>query len=329
MRRNYTHLSYEERVEIRVLRRQGISVRKVSKEISRSPSTISRELKRNEQFQDTRVIYPIYAQMKANGRRKRSYRKPRLKSKKLQSYVEAKLRLGWSPETIAGRLKAQGKKPAERVSPEAIYQWVYSRRLDLRECLVRHHKRRKKRGQRKTHRKPHIANRTPISERPVSVVDRKIPGHWESDAMLSSGTNNALHVVIERTSRRVCLTALKNNTARATTNALVKRLRRFPPELRKSITYDNGSENFDHMVTNTQLGTNSYFCQPFHSWEKGSVENIIGVIRRTYPKGTNLKTIPAGGLHLLEHRLNNLPRKCLQFSTPMEVFRAQRVALQC
>ncbi len=329
MAENYTHLSYEERVEIRVLRKQGMSLRKVAREIDRSPSTISRELKRNEQFSGTRVIYPKYAQMKANGRRKRSYRKPRLKSKKTQRYVEAKLRAGWSPETIAGRLEAEGRDTSERVSHEAIYQWVYSVRLDLRDFLVRHHKRRKRRGQSKKHSKSHIANRTPISERPASVEKRIIPGHWESDAMLSSGTMDALHVVIERTSRRVCLTLLENNTARATKEALTKRLGKFPAALRKSITYDNGSENSDHIATNDILGTKSFFCAPFHSWEKGSVENIIGVIRRTFPKGTNLKTIPAGGLPLLEERLNNLPRKCLQYRTPMEVFKAQRVALQC
>jgi IS30 family transposase len=329
MTETYTHLSYEERVEIRVLRKQGMSLRKVSREIRRSPSTISRELKRNEQFSDTRVIYPKYAQMKANGRRKRSYRKPRLKSLKVQRHVESKLRQGWSPETIAGRLKAQGKDPSERVSHEAIYQWVYETRPDLRDCLVRHHKRRKKRGQSKKHSKSHIPNRTPISERPASVGARNVPGHWESDAMLSSGSVGALHVAIERTSRRVCLTLLENNTARATKEALTKRLGKFPAELRKSITYDNGSENSDHAATNKELGTASFFCVPFHSWEKGSVENLIGVIRRTLPKGTNLQTVPAGRLALLEKRLNNLPRKCLHYQTPMEVFRAHRVALQC
>lgn len=328
MAENYTHLSYEERIEIRLLCKQGKGVREVSREISRSPSTISRELKRNEQFADTRVIYPTYAQMKANGRRKRSYRKPRLKSTKIQRHVETKLRAGWSPETIAGRLEAVGKDTSERVSHEAIYQWVYSSRPDLRSTLVRHHKRRKRRGQSKRN-KPHIANKTPISERPASVAGRKIPGHWESDAMLSSGTLDALHVAIERTSRRVCLTPLKNNTAQATKEALTKRLGSFPAALRKSITYDNGSENSDHLEINQILGTLSFFCAPFHSWEKGSVENIIGVIRRTFPKGTNLSTIPAGGLTRLENRLNNLPRKCLHYRTPMEVFNAQRVALQC
>ncbi len=329
MARKYIHIRYEERVVIGVLSKQGKSLREMSRELSRAPSTISRELKRNEQFADTRVIYPIYAQMKANGRRRRSYRKPRLRSKKMQRHVEAKLRLGWSPETIAGRLKVKHKSSCDRVSHEAIYQWVYGVRPDLREYLVRHHKRRKKRGQRKTHTKPHITNKTPVSERPESVRTRNVAGHWESDSMLSSGTNDALHVVIERTSRRVCLSGLKNNTAEAVKRALTRRLMRFPAKLRKSVTYDNGSENSEHMAINHALGTKSFFCAPFHSWEKGSVENIIGRIRRTLPKRTNLSQLSLQALKRLERELNNTPRKCLQFKTPMEVFKKLAVALQC
>ena len=327
MARGYTHLSYEERVVIRALRKLGKGIREVSRELGRAPSTVSRELFRNEQFVGTRVIYPIHAQYKANGRRRRAYWKPRLKSKRNQRYIERKLQAGWSPETIAGRMRRCGQVDA--VSHEAIYQWIYRQRLDLRDCLVRHHKRRKKRGQSKRHSKPHIAQATPLCQRPQAANDRQEFGHWEADSMVSKANTTAVHVVLERVSRKVCLSRIEANKASKVKSALVRRLSRFPPQLRASITYDNGHENAHHRVVNQALRTSSYFCAPYRSWEKGSVENIIGRIRRTFPKGTDLNKVSLQALKRLERNLNATPRKCLHFQTPMEVFAHHRVALQC
>lgn len=327
MAENYTHLSYEERVVIRVLRKQEKSLREISRELCRAPSTVSRELKRNEQFAGTRVIYPIYAQMKATGRRRRAYRKTRLKTRALQRYVVRKLELGWAPMVIAGRLKRLGRKVT--VSHEAIYQFIYSKRRDLRHKLARHHMRRKRFGQSKKFRnKTPIPGRISINERSASVNARTQVGHWEGDLMVSKSEKDAVHVLVERKSRRVCLSKISDRTAPTVRKKVISRLRRFPSHYRKTITYDNGKENVEHQRVNGVLGTKSFFTDPYASWQKGSVENAIGIVRRTYSKRTNLAEISLQALKRLERQLNNTPRKCLQFRTPMEVFKNPGVALQ-
>lgn len=320
MARNYNHLSYEDRIVIRVKRKAGESVRKISKGLGRAPSTVSRELRRNEQFTNTRVIYPLYAQMKANGRRRRSYRKPRLKTRELQRYVIKKLKAGWSPLVIAGRLKHLKKEVT--ISHEAIYRFIYECRPDLRDCLVRHHKRRKRFKQsKKFSGKPLIPFRISINERPESVGTRATLGDWEGDLMISKAGPAAVQVLLERKSRRVFLSKIENKTARVVRKAIITKLKKVPAEHRRTITYDNGKENVEHHLVNKALGTQSYFADTYASWQKGSVENVIGMVRRQYPKKTNIGNISLQELSLLERRLNSTPRKSLQFRTPMEVFR--------
>lgn len=328
MQNNYTHLSYEERVVIRVMRKEEKSLREISRALDRAPSTVSRELKRNEQFAGTRVIYPDYAQMKANGRRRRAYLKPHLKTRSLQRYVIGRIEQGWSPMVIAGRLKHLGRKVT--VSHEAIYQFIYSKRKDLCDKLVRHHKRRKRfRQSKKFRNKTPIPGRISINERPASIATREQSGHWEGDLMIAGHEQDALQILAERKSRVVFLSKMPDKKAATTSKKIIARLRRLPPSQRKSITYDNGKENVDHQIVNRTLGTKSYFADPYASWQKGTVENIIGIVRRTYPKGTSISKISLQELKLLERRLNSTPRKSLQFRTPMEVFRAKGVALQC
>jgi IS30 family transposase len=125
-------------------------------------------------------------------------------------------------------------------------------------------------------------------------------------------------VMVERKSRLTKLAKLKRKTAAAMRVAINRRLSRFPKRLRRTLTYDNGSENVEHVRVNRTVGTRSYFCQPFHSWEKGSVENVAGLVRRTYPKRTNFDTIPSREVKRLEVLLNQRPRKCLGFHTPLE-----------
>lgn len=326
MKREYKHLSYEERVLIRGLRKQGFSIREVSKELCRAPSTVSRELNRNEQFSGTRVIYPDFAQMKANGRRHRAYRKPRLKSKRIQKYVERKLRLGWSPEQISGRMKLSGF--GVTVSHESIYQYIYDVREDLAVLLTRHHKQRKRFRQSKRFPGRSFPSRTMITERPAEISTRKEFGHWEVDLIVSKQSRDCLQIATERKCRLVKLTKLKNQGSKGYRKALVKRFASHAKGVCKSMTYDNGKENVEHQVINKILGTKSYFCLPYHSWEKGTVENSAGLVRRKYPKKTDFAKLSFQELKLLERQLNNRPRKCLQFKTPMEVFRAECVALQ-
>jgi transposase, IS30 family len=203
-------------------------------------------------------------------------------------------------------------------------------RPDLRCCLARHHMRRKRFGQSKKFRnKTPIPRRISIKERPAAVARRKEIGHWEGDLMVARSGRAAVHVLVERVTRRVCLSKISDRTAPTVRRKIISRLKAFPEHCRKTITYDNGKENVEHQVVNDSLGTKSYFADSYAAWQKGSVENSIGIVRRKYPKGTDLSTLSLQALKRLERQLNNTPRMCLQFQTPMEVFRTRSVALHC
>lgn len=324
---SYEHLRYEERLLIRHLWKKKRGVREIARELGRSASTISREVRRNEQFAGTGYYYAHFAQMKANGRRRRSYGKPRLRTKAMQKHVEQKLKLGWSPGQISGRLRME--KAGEKVSHEAIYQWIYRERRDLRKYLCWGRKRRMKRGHSRRHRKPHIPGRVSITERPKGIERRGQIGHWECDLAVSKEGRGSLQVAVERRSRYVLIMRLPNQKSLEVRRALNRRMSRLARRLRRSITYDNGHENVEHERVNAVLGTRSYFCDPYASWQKGTVENTIGLIRRHWPKGSDFNLLPGQEVKRMEKRLNNRPGKCLQFRTPQEVFTKASVALQC
>ena len=289
--------------------------------LKRSPSTLSRELKRNAPPVYTGYYLSHKAQERANHRNHESHRRQRLKNDFIRQYAEKGLSLGWSPELIAGRLATD--HPGLSISHEAIYQWIYQEATHLILSLVRAHRKRKHRGYSRKHKKPHIPERISIKERPKAVLKRLDIGHWETDTISCRKSYQAVQVTVERKARYAKLAKLKTKTARAMSTALTRRLSRYPTPLRLSITYDNGPENAEHMRTNKILGTCSYFCEPFHSYERGTVENTIGLVRRFLPKKTNLAKISQEHLTNIETWLNNRPRKCLGFKTPAEVFKAE------
>jgi transposase, IS30 family len=326
-RKRYKHLSYEERIIIGQKRKERSPLAEIGRLLGRASSTISREIRRNEQFAGTRYWYAIHAQMKANGRRRRTYRKERLRSKQLQEQVEERLREGWSPQQIAGRMKQQ-KRP-ERISHEAIYQWIYSQRGDLRVCLAWGRRRRYRRGHSKRHTRSHIPNCRPLKERSLAANLRQELGHWESDLAVGKQNKAAFVVSVERQSRLLRVSKVKDQTARSVSRAIIRQLKALPARSRKSISYDHGHENVRHEKVNAALGTESFFCEPYHSWEKGSVENSIGLIRRYYPDRSDLSLLTARAVRRLQNKLNHRPRKILGYSTPQEVFDAQSGALHC
>jgi IS30 family transposase len=173
----------------------------------------------------------------------------------------------------------------------------------------------------KKHRKSHIPQRTPITERPAAIETRRQYGHWEADTIISRKSKPSLMIMVERKSRLVKLAWLSRKSAAQTRAAINRRLVRFSKGLRRTITYDNGSENVEHLMVNRVSGTRSYFCLPFHSWEKGCVENTAGLVRRFYPKKTDFATISPEDVRRVERKLNSRPRKCLHFKTPEQVFR--------
>ena len=172
-----------------------------------------------------------------------------------------------------------------------------------------------------------IPHRISIDQRPENVNNRRVPGHWETDQLLSQGTT-ALQVLIERKTRFVNLKKVRNKTAQDSFDALSLMFSEVEQPLRQSITYDNGSENALHDYLNTRFNMKSYFCAPYHSWEKGSVENTNGLVRRFLPKGTNFDKLHPKIIKKIQLWLNHRPRKCLNFQTPAEAFRAESVALR-
>jgi IS30 family transposase len=317
----YCQLSSEERDTIAYKYAQGASLGEIAQALGRNKSTISRELRRNKA-----PLYDVYlanrAQQRAAARQSEAHRRPRLKSERIRRYVRRNLMIGWSPEQIAGRLPID--HPDLSISHEAIYQYLYNRDIrrqeDLVPYLARAHKRRQIKGHRHTHRSLHIPERTAITQRPSHIRKRTQLGHWEADAVFARHSVSGLQVIVERKTRFTKLIKLKERSARRVRSALTRTLRRYPSSTRRTITYDNGSENVLHQEINRVLGTRSYFCTPFHSWEKGTVENTIGLLRRVFPKKTNFDGVSPKAITSVEHRLNNRPRKVLHYKTPSEEF---------
>lgn len=321
MKRTYTQLSSEERDKIAVLRAYGLSLGQIAQAIGRNKSTVSRELKRNKS-----PVYNVYlphkADLRARQRKHKAGERKRLKHPMIEHYVLQNLKLGWSPEQISGRLAKE--HPGLSISHEAIYQYIYDPQTrkdqDLTGSLPRAHKKRKPFGHSHRHRTSHIPDRVSIDQRPPSIATRTQPGHWEADTIISRQSRKALVISLERTSRLLHLDKLPAKESRRVAAALTERLSGYPPHLRRTITYDNGSENVEHQKVNQALGTFSYFCNPYHSWEKGSVEYAISLVRRFLPKKTDFATVSPRRLRKIENLLNTRPRKCLNFKTPSEVF---------
>ena len=317
--KTYTHLTQTERDHIAVFRNRGLTWRTIGQKLGRDHSALVREWGRNRPRRGPREYLPHKAHQRAEARRRNSHKRMRLKSRVLRFEVEQHLLKGWSPELISGRFKRE-RSELPSVSAEAIYQWIYEEAPHLIGCLVRSHPRRRLRSHRRKGKKVIIPNRVSIKQRPPHVQDRQEPGHWESDLMIGRGGKTALQTTVERVSRYTRIVKVANKSARNNREGLVGVLKPLPPALRRSITYDNGTENAEHQLVNQEIGTSSFFCEPYHSWEKGTVENRNGVIRRPFPKKTNFDTISDEDIQKVENSINNRPMKCLNFKTPLEVF---------
>ena len=294
---------------------RNVSQRKIAHEINRSPSSITREIKRNCDMR-TGAYRAFLAQKKAETRRKNASRPERLNDHILRRQVEERLCVGWSPEQIAGRLKLERNKFI--TNHESIYLWIYNDRPDLTKYLVRSGKKRRKRAGTNKKRAQRIPNRTSIEKRPESANCREEAGHWEADTAVSRESKAALSIMTERKHKLTFITKLVIKTSLEMKHALIKRLGILPPHLRHTITYDNGLENVLHEEVNEILETESFFCNPYHSWEKGTVENTIGLVRQYLPKKTDFNLVDNKKINEIEYALNNRPRKCLGYLTPLE-----------
>lgn len=324
MKKQYKQITIDERDLIAIHRANGFSMNDIAKMLGRNKSTISRELTRNSAKQ-SKTYLPHQAQKRAQIRKKQAAMKEELKCHKIRNFVKNKLKDGWSPEIIAGTLASGSQK--FKISHESIYLYIYKKRPDLVQYLARAHRKRFKRVPKSNKKINRIPNRISIDQRPEEINNRTEFGHWESDAIVSKQSKVALSVSIERISKLVKIKKIKQNKASMFSKAVIRRMKGLPACARRSITYDNGLENVLHEHINDQLNTDSYFCNPYHSWEKGSVENVNGLIRRFLPKKTDFAKITHKRIKEIESLLNNRPRKCLGFKTPNQVFLAQSVAL--
>jgi len=313
--KKYKHLTKEQRDKLAVLRSQGKTLREIALLTDCHYSSLCRELKRNG---GRSMYFPHKAQEKAVFRQHNNHKRKRLKTFALRHDIEQMLMKGWSPEQISGRLKLNHGKNI--ISHEAVYQWIYAEAPYLAHYLVRRHKNRFPKNYSRKNRGIRIPDRVSIKERPEAINARSQAGHWETDLVVSSKSASALQTTVERVSRYVKIGKTADKTSGESSAVLKDMLLDFPKELRRSITYDNGSKNVEHLKINNELETVSYFCEPYHSWEKGSIENANGLIRRFLPKKTDFKKVSEEQIGEIENWLNNRPRKCLGYKTSAEVF---------
>jgi IS30 family transposase len=323
----FKHFSIEEREKIQELLWQKTSIRSIAKAIGRCPSSISREINRNIPLQ--RSYKPRVANVRAIEKRKNRGRKMRLKNGFIRRYVIAGLKAGLSPEQISGRLHLE--YPNESISHEAIYQYIFSQvhrngwglirngYHDLRKYLKRRHKRRGQKGMRHVQRvfRPKGPS---IDDRPKEIETRKTIGHWEGDSIISKKSKVGLNTLVERKTGLVLITKISDRTAENTKEAVIKRLSVLPKKVRKTLTSDNGTENFEYDKVQTEIDILWFFAHPYHSWERGINENTNGLIRWYFPKGTDFATISDEAIKAVETALNNRPRKRLGWKTPLEAF---------
>lgn len=311
---SYNHFSQEERCVLSAYLHEGLSLRCVAKKLKRSVGGVSAEISRSSPDGSRDRYDPYAAQLGSRMKKWNANRRNPMKNERLQAYVLTQLKEGWSPEVIAGRLKKDHGRTI--ISHETIYRWAYH--ADLISLLPRGRPRRhRKRWRLKASRGTQGLGIVPrIQERPKAVSSRKQFGHWEGDSMLGRRQKGAtVSAQQERRSRYLLLSKCRDKSARQTKKVIVQRLRAVPKRLRRSLTLDRGTENAEWEA----FGLPVYFCDPYSSWQKGSVENCIGLLRRYLPKGMDLQTVTPKQLQSLQDKLNHRPRKCLGFKTPYEV----------
>jgi transposase, IS30 family len=312
----YRHLSFEEREQIAIWRLEGVSQAEMARRLGRSSSTINRELARNRL--PSGGYQPSFAEGSYLARRERLALLER--DKRLERFVVDRLTEGWSPEQIAGWLKADNESGLRGLGTETIYSFIYRARQKVEKLwklLPRGKARRGRRKRRET--KSTISGRRSIHERPEAVLGREKLGDWEADLMFCRRTQPVL-VLHERTSRLTLAAKLAGKSAAETAATLMAIFKRLAPELKNSITFDNGSEFARHGLLASVSGMTTWFCDAYASWQKGSVENTNGRLRRQLPRHLDLDTLSQADLQEIILSLNLTPRKCLGYLTPIQAF---------
>jgi len=322
-KRSRLSLTLAEREEISRAMVAGESARSIAALLGRAPSTISREIKRNGGQECYRASQ---AELAAWDRTLRPKTCKLVENRALAHIVAAKLQGQWSPEQIAGWLKqTYPSDESYQVSHETIYRSLYIQaRGALKKELLEHLRRtrvmrRSRHHTQKTSDHGRIIDAVSISERPATAEDRAVPGHWEGDLLCGSGSSQ-IATLVERQTRYLMLVKLPRKDTETVINALIKNARKLPQELYKSLTWDRGKELADHKRFTLATDIKVYFCDPHNPWQRGTNENTNGLLRQYFPKGTNLSVHSQAQLNAVARRLNERPRKTLNFETPAERF---------
>jgi IS30 family transposase len=326
--RSPLRLSLAEREEISRGLLAGESRRAIAARLGRSGSSVTREVAAAGGPKS-------YRAWRADERARRRARRPKsaklAASPRLRREVQRLLGLRWSPQQIAARLILDHPDdPEMRVSHETIYQSLFVQgrgalRKELARCLRTG--RAQRRPQRRTNGSGQLLDMVLISERPAEVQDRAVPGHWEGDLIIGSGSKSAIGTLVERQSRFVMLLDLRQGRlAEQVKDALVLKIRELPEQLRRSLTWDRGKEMAEHIAFTIDTGVQVYFCDPHSPWQRATNENTNGLLRQYFPKGTDLSMYDQARLEKVAAELNGRPRQTLGWLTPSEAF-ARAVAL--
>src|SRR3989339_2160466 len=316
MGKRHCKLTAVEREKIVIYLSQNLSKRAIAKKFGRSDSTIRDEINRNR-FGEYYVA--VHAQARSEKIKSKSSKRHPLKNKSVYKFVLKKLRSGWSPEQISGRLKLE--HPSNQywqIHFETIYRFIYAKENQgkaMFEYLPRKQKRRKQKYGRKTQ-KIRIPDRISIHDRPTSIETRLEFGHWEGDSVVGRAHRGGIHTEVERKTRLVVAKLIATLEAKVTARVANKIFNSLPEQARQSTTVDNGLEFTDHK----QFGITTYFADPYSSWQRGTNENTNGLIRRYLPKKTDFSKMTQAELDDIIWEINNRPRKCLGFHTPQEAF---------
>jgi len=317
-------VTFREREWIEFYLGAGLSIRSIAKFLNRNHSVIVREIIRNSSpYLPYRAIV---AQKAADKKSKRTNKRKLDTDKRLSKYVVSRLGRDWSPEQIAGRLKEHPppRLKGKKICPETIYQFVYSGGRDEYFNRLHSHLRRAKSTRQPRYSRKHrsgatIPDRVSIRMRPEAINQRDEYGHWESDTVCFGRKRQAVSVQLERKSRYVAIGKLDDHSSQETIDAIIGQVETLSPRMWQSITFDNGTEGTQHTKLREDYNIDTYHCDPYKSWQKGGVENVNGLIRQYLPKRTEIDKIPVEYICAVQDKLNNRPRKSLNYLTPNEI----------
>lgn len=323
MTKKYGRLTFEERIEIEKLLSHKKSYTDIAVELKRSKSTISREV--NKQGMDKYKAMEAERLAVGSVSNRRSGKNKIKQNPELEIYVLEKLGLRWSPWQISISLQRTfPQSKAMQISHEAIYLYIYLHsKKELKSLLISElRQKRKYRGnvRRGADKRTTIQDPVRIDERPEEVKGRAIPGHWEGDLIMGKDRASAIGTLVERTTRTIIIVPLKARDAASVRKAFEKEFKSIPKQMKKTLTYDNGTEMAQHKLFTKNTKIQVYFTHPYSPWERPTNENSNGLIRDYFPAGTDFNLIPKARLKEVQNQLNERPRHVLDYKTPKEVF---------